>query len=169
MPRKVEIGSVVGAVYLAPAEREEKLDIARRLGVVGELLVVVEAEILGIDAEILVILSAVLLEVFVKLGVSTLFAEGLELHLLKLNGAEGEVAGGYLVSEGLAYLADAERQLGSHRALHVEEVDIFALSVLGSEIDNALSVIGNAPVGLEHQVEFPDRGEVMLAAVGARN
>ena len=55
----------------------------------------------------------------VKLSVCALFAEGLELHLLELNGAEGEVARGNLVSESLAYLPDGEGELCTHGALDV--------------------------------------------------
>ena len=55
----------------------------------------------------------------VKLSVCALFAEGLELHLLELNGAEGEVARGNLVSESLAYLPDGEGELCTHSALDV--------------------------------------------------
>ena len=49
---------------------------------------------------------------------------------------------------------------------NVEIVDIFTLSIFGTEIDNALAVICNASEGLEHQVEFSDVCEIMLAAVG---
>ena len=57
MSRQVEVRSVVGAVYLAPAEREEELDVARGFRVVSELLMVVEAQMLASYAEILKILS----------------------------------------------------------------------------------------------------------------
>ena len=56
MSRQIEVRSVVGTVYLAPAEREEELYVARGLGVVSELLMVVEAQMLGSYAEILKIL-----------------------------------------------------------------------------------------------------------------
>ena len=167
MSRQVEVRSVVGAVYLAPAEREEELYVARGLGVVGELLMVVEAQMLGSYAEILKILLAELLEVVIELVVGTLLAEGLELHLLELYCSEGEVAGGYLVPERLADLTDAEGQLRSHRTLDVEEVYIFTLGVFGAQIDNALCVVGDSAVGLEHEVEFSYVREIVLAAVGA--
>ena len=167
MSRQVEVRSVVGAVYLAPAEREEELYVACGFRVVGELLMVVEAQMLGSYAEILKILLAELLEVVVELIVRALLAEGLELHLLELYRSEGEVAGGYLVSERLADLTDAEGQLRSHRTLDVEEVYIFTLCVFGAQIDNALCVVGDSAVGLEHEVEFSYVREIVLAAVGA--
>ena len=167
MAGEVKVCAVVRAVDLAPAEREEKLDVARRAGIVGELLVVVIAQMLGVDAEVDVELASVLLEVGVQLLVGALFAEGLELRLLELYRAEDEVAGGYLVAERLAYLTYREGELGALGALHVQEVDILALRVLRTEIDDALRVGGDSAMGLEHEVELTDVGEVVLAAVRA--
>ena len=62
-------------------------------------------------------------------------AEELQLHLLELPGAEGEVAGGDLVAEGLADLAHAEGQLAAGGALDVDEVDEDALGGLRPQID----------------------------------
>ena len=94
-------------------------------------------------------------------------AEELQLHLLKLTGTEGEVAGGDLVAEGLTDLADAEGQLFAGGALHVLEVDKDTLGGLRTEIHGVLGVLGDTLEGLEHQVELTDVGEVMLAAGGA--
>ena len=121
------------------------------------------------NSEIEIILMSVVFEVFVKLGVRALLTEGLELHLLKLNRSESEVAGSDLVSESLTDLTDAERELGSHTALNVEVVYILALCVFRTEIDDALSVVCNSPVCLEHKIEFSDVREVMLAAIRTGN
>ena len=167
MARQVEVRAVVRAVDLAPTKREQELDVARCLRVVRELLVVVEAQVLGRQAEVLEILLAVRLEVIVQRGVVALLAEGLELHLLELDRAEDEVARRDLVAERLADLPDAERQLRAHRALHVQEVDVFALCVFGAQVDDALIVVRDAAERLEHQVELPDIREIVLAAVRA--
>ena len=58
-------------------------------------------------------------------------AEELQLHLLKLTGAEGEVARGDLIAEGLADLAYAEGQLPAGGPLDILEVDKNALAVSG--------------------------------------
>src|SRR5699024_9706225 len=108
--------------------REEELYIAGGFSVVGELLMVVEPKMLGRKSEILIILLAELLEVLIKLGVRSLLAEGLELHLLELNSPEGEVARGDLVSERLAYLTYREGELGAHGTLNIEIVYILSLS-----------------------------------------
>ena len=135
----------------------------------GQLLMVVEAEVFLRQAQVHEELLAEFLEVGVEIQVLAGLAEGLELHLLKLDGAEGEVARGDLVAEGLADLADGEGELGAHGAQDVGVVHILALGVFGAKIDDALGIVGDAPEGLEHQVELPDVGEVVLAAVGAGN
>ena len=84
-------------------------------------------------------------------------------HLLKLPGAEGEVARGDLIAEGLAHLAHAEGQLPAGGALDVLEVDKDALGGFGAEVDGVFCVLGNTLEGLEHQVELADVGPVVLA------
>ncbi len=167
MAAEVEVGAVVGAVDLAPAEGEEELDVAGGLGVVRELLMVVVAQMLLRDAEGHKELLAELLEVVVELAVGAGLAEGLELHLLKLDRAEGEVARGDLVAEGLADLPDREGELGAHGAQNVRVIHVLALGVLRAQVDDGLGVVGDAAEGLEHEVEFADIGEIVLAAVGA--
>ena len=94
-------------------------------------------------------------------------AEKFQLHLLELPDTEDEVAGGDLVAEGLADLAHAEGQLAPGGALGVDEVGEDALRRLRPQIHRVLGVLGDALEGLEHQVELPDVGEIVLAAGGA--
>ena len=94
-------------------------------------------------------------------------AEELQLHLLELPDTEDEVAGGDLVAEGLADLAHTEGQLAPGGALGVDEVGEDALRRLRPQIHRVLGVLGDALEGLEHQVELPDVGEIVLAAGGA--
>ena len=98
------------------------------------------------------------------LQVRARLAEELQLHLLELADAEDEVARGDLVAEALAHLADAEGYLAAGGALDVLEVDKDALGRLRAQIDLAGRVLGDALVGLEHQVELAYIGEVALAA-----
>ena len=96
------------------------------------------------------------------------FDEELHLHLFELAGAEDEVAGGDLVAETLADLADAERRLLARTGDHIGEVDEDALSGLGPQIMHALLALDRTEVGLEHHVEFARLGPLTLcAAVGA--
>ena len=101
------------------------------------------------------------------LQIGVRLAEELQLHLLELAGAEGEVARGDLVAEGLADLAHAEGQLAAGGADDVIEVDEDALGGLRAEVHGVLRVLGDTLEGLEHQVELADVGEIVLAAGGA--
>ena len=83
-------------------------------------------------------LVAVILPVLEPLKVGARLAEELQLHLLKLAGTEGEVAGSDLVAEGFADLADAERNLLSGGALDVLKVYKDALCGLRTQIQLVL-------------------------------
>ena len=111
-------------------------------------------------------LLAEVLPILEPLQIGVGLAEELQLHLLKLPGAEGEVAGGDLVAETFAHLGNAEGQLLPGGALDAGEVDKNALGGFGAEIDLVFLVLGNALEGLKHQVELTDVGEILAAAVG---
>ena len=170
MAAQVVVGAVGDAPQLAPVgEREGVLDVGGGAAVEGQLgrLVVAQAQMLLFDAEAQQPVLAVVLPVAEPLQVGAGLAEELALHLLELAGAEGEVARGDLVAEGLAHLADAEGQLAAGGALDVGKVDEDALRGLGAEVAGGRAVLGDADGGLEHQVELTDGGEVVLAADGA--
>ena len=171
MAREVVVRSVRNAPELAPAEGEAELEIGRRLRIEGKLLflVVARAEHILAHAELFQPLDALLLPVREPLEVRVRLAEELELHLLKLAGAEGKVARCDLVPEGLADLADAERNFLPGGALHILEVHKDALCRLRAQVDRVLCVLGHALEGLEHEVELADVREVVLAAARARN
>ena len=166
---EVVVGAVGDAPQLAPAEGEEVLHVGGGFGVEGQLLgpVVPEADVFLRHAQAEQPAAAELLPVGEPLQVRVGLAEELQLHLLELPGAEGKVAGGDLVAEALADLADAEGQLLPGGALHVGEVDEDALGGLGAEVDLVFRVLGHALEGFEHQVELADLGEILAAAVGA--
>ena len=168
---QVEVRAVGNAPQLAPAEREQELDVGRGVGVMGQLLriVVAQAEVLILHTERQQPVVAVVLPVLEPLEVGAGLAEELKLHLLELTGTEGKVAGCNLIAERLAHLADAEGDLLAGGALDVLEVDENALRGLRTEIDLVLGIFGNALIGLEHQVELADIGKIVAAAVGARD
>ena len=91
-------------------------------------------------------------------------AEEFHLHLLELSCAEREIAGCDLIAEGLADLADAERQMLSRCSLHILEVDENALRGFGAKIQRVRSVFRDSLKRLEHQVELADIRPVELAA-----
>ncbi|MPM15576.1 hypothetical protein SDC9_61947 [bioreactor metagenome] len=170
---QVEVGAVGHALQLAPVgalETEPVLDVDGALRVVGELLlgVLVEPQVGRVDAELDVPLVAVVDPVLVPLLVGPRLDEELHLHLLELAGAEDEVAGGDLVAEGLAHLADTERRLLARRGHHVLEVDEDALGGLGAQVVQAGLILDRAEIGLQHHVEVPRLGPLALdPAVGA--
>ena len=166
---QVVVGAGGHAPQFAPAEGEGELEVGGGVGVVGELLgvVVPEAEVVILHPQAQQPLVAELLPVGEPLQLGAGLAEELQLHLLKLPGAEGEVAGGDLVAEGLADLADAEGQLLPGGALDVLEVHKDALGGLGAEVHGVLRVLGDPLEGLEHQVKLADVRPVVAAAGGA--
>ena len=166
---QVIVGPVRDAPQLAPSEGEQELNVRGRLGVEGELLgvVVAHAGLFGLEAEGHQPVPAEILPVFEPLEVGVGLAEELELHLLELTGAEGEVAGCDLIAERLTDLADAEGDLLPGCSLDIFEIDKNTLSSLGTQIDGRAGILGDTLEGLEHQVKLTDIGPVELAAGGA--
>ena len=166
MLRQVIIRAVGNAPELAPAKREQELEVRRRLGIEAQLLrvMVAQAKVLLLHAEGEQPLLAEAAPVGKPLEVRARLAEELQLHLLEFTHAENEVARCDLVAERLADLADAERQLAARGALHVDEVHKDALRRLRAEIHGVLRVLRDALERLEHQVELTDIREVVLAA-----
>src|SRR5262249_42758485 len=76
--------------------------------------------------------------------------EELQLHLLELAGPEDEVARCDLVPEGLADLADAERDLLARGLNDVLVVDEDALGSLRTQVGQPGLVLGGAEIGAEH-------------------
>ena len=64
-------------------------------------------------------------------------------------------------------MADAEGQLPPGGPQEIVEVDEDALRRLGTEVNLCGGVLRDALMGLKHQVEFPNVGEIRLAAAGA--
>ena len=166
---QIVVGAVCNAPEFAPAEREHKLEVGGSLRVEAKLLraVVAQTDILLLqtegEQEVLAVASPVLEPLKVGAGL----AEELKLHLLELAHAENELTGGYLVTEGLTYLSNAERNLFAACALDISKVNENTLSSLRAEVNLILAVFGNALEGLEHQVELTDIGKVCGTAVRA--
>ena len=172
MRLEIEVGAVGDTFQLTPrvaGEAELVLDVGGPGRVVRQLLqwMLEEAEVVGIDAEVDVPLQPGVDPVLMPLFGGVRFDEELHLHLFELAGAEDEVAGGDLVAETLADLADAERRLAPRGGDHIGEVDEDALRGLGPQIMQALLALDRAEVGLEHHVEFARFGPLAaLAAIG---
>ena len=81
-------------------------------------------------------------------------AEKLDLHLLELARAEGEVSRRDFVAETLADLGDAEGHRDAAAVADVFEIDEYPLGRLGPKEDCPLFAAESARSRLEHQVEF---------------
>ena len=79
--------------------------------------------------------------------------EELELHLLELAAAEGEILRRDLVAEGLADLADAEGHLHAAGVEDVLELREDGLRGFRAQVGHVVLGRGGAEVGLEHEIE----------------
>jgi hypothetical protein len=97
--------------------------------------------------------------------------EVLDLHLLELARAEGEIAGCDFVAEGLANLGDAKGQLSAHGIEHVAEVDVDALRGFGPHVDQPRIVarIHGADAGAEHEIEGTRGRQILRTTFGTGN
>ena len=167
MVAEVEVGTRMYALELLEPEREAELDVGRGVGIVGELLMVVETVVVLAHSERHMPLHAVLLPLAEPFHFGAGPYEELHFHLLELPHAEDELAGDDLVAESLSYLGYSERYLHPARLLHVDVVDEYALCRLGTQVHYVGIVADGAEPCREHQVELPHVGPVLGAAYGA--
>ena len=93
-------------------------------------------------------------------------AEELQLHLLELPGAEGEVAGVISLRKDLPIWHTPKGSFFRVVRWMFWKLTKMPWAVSG-QVNGVLGVLGDALEGLEHQVELADVGEVVLAAGGA--
>ena len=86
-------------------------------------------------------------------------AEELDLHLLELARAEGEVSRRDLVAKALADLGDAEGDSHPRAVADVLEVDEDALGGFGAKEGGVVFAAQGADDRLEHQVELARLGQ----------
>ena len=166
---QVVVGSVCNAPQLAPAKGETILEVCGCLGVEAQLFLVVvtQTQVLFLQTQIQQEVLAVATPVLEPFQVGVRLAEELQFHLLELTDTEDKVARCDLVAERLTDLSNAEGQLFPGGALDVGKVYEDALCRLRTQIQFRLGILCNALIGLEHQIELADVGEVRLAAVWA--
>ena len=144
---EVEIRPGVDAFKLLESEREVELDIGGCVGVMGELLVVVETVVLGSHTEIDVPFHTVLLPLAEPFHLGPRTAEELHFHLLELSHPEYELAGDDLVAESFSDLGYSERNLHTSGLLDVEIFHEYSLGGLRAEIDLVVGLAGVADLG----------------------
>ena len=163
---QVVVGSVRHAPQLTPAEGEQILKVRGGFGIEAQLLRVMipQPQVLLLDVQGQQPVLAEAAPVVEPLQVRTGLAEELQLHLFKLPDTEDEVAGCDLVPEGLAHLCHAEGDLLPGGTLNIGKVYKDALCGLRPQVQLTLAVLGHSLEGLEHQIELPDVGKILLAA-----
>jgi len=147
MAAKVIIGAVGNTPELAPVSKgESKLNIGGCAAINRERgrLVVAQAQMLLFNAERIEPFGAEVFPIGKPVKVGAGFAEEFAFHLLKFARAEGEVAGGDLIAERLANLADTERQLFAGGALNICKVHEDALRGFGAQITHGRRILGHA-------------------------
>ena len=155
------------ALHLLEAEGEVVFDVGGGVGVVRQLLVVVEPVLIVAEAQCAVPCHAGLLPLVPPLHLLARTHEELHLHLLEFAHAEDELPRHDLVAESLADLRDAERKFHAARFLDVEEVDEDALRRFGTQVDRVGPFGRRSHLGGEHQVELPHLRPVARARNGA--
>src|SRR5262245_10333263 len=118
------------------------------------LAVLAQAELVAGEAEVGVPREPAVAPVLVPLTRRLRMAEELDLHLLELARAEGELLRRDLVAEALAHLRDAKWDLHARRIHDILEVDEDPLRRFGTEKSRALLAAERPNIGLEHQVEL---------------
>ena len=137
MCHKVVVGTRCHAPDLAPAEREQILDVCGSVAVMREFLrsMVSESCVFRFQTQILEEVEAVFLPVSEPVQFCARLAEEFKFHLLKLSYSEDKVARCDLVSERFSYLGDTERYLLAGSSLNILEVDKDSLCSFRSHVD----------------------------------
>ena len=160
MLREVEVRTRVDTLHLLEAERHLELDIGSGIGIVSQLVVVVETVVLCTEAQSLVPLHTGLLPFREPLQLRARLYEELHLHLLELPHTEDELTGHNLITESLTDLGNTERNLHTTSLLHVQVVHEDTLSRLRTQIDLHRSIGAGTHLGREHQVKLTHIGPV---------
>ena len=108
MLTQVKVGTRVNTLHLLEAERHVELDVGSCIGVVSQLVMVVETVVLSTEAQILMPLHTCLLPFGKPIQFCTWLDKELHLHLLELAHTEDKLTGNNLIAESLTYLGDSE-------------------------------------------------------------
>ena len=169
MLRKIEIGTAVYALHLFKSEWHLEFDVGGSIGIVSQFLMVMETVVLGSESQCLMPCHTSLLPFRkpVKFG-ARLYKE-LHLHLLKLPHSEYELACHNFITESLAYLCYAERNLHASRFLHIEIVYKDTLRCFRTEVYLHGSIGRSTHLCREHKIELAHICPVFGAAYGVND
>ena len=132
---QVEIRTAVDAFHFLEAEGHQELDVRSRIGVVSQLVVVVETVVIRPETERPMPFHTRIAPFGPPPHLLARADEELHLHLFELTHAEDELPRHDLVAERLADLGNAERQLHAAGLLHVQEINEDTLRRFGPQVN----------------------------------
>ena len=141
MATQIEIGTRVDTLHLLEAEWEVILHISCGIGIVSQLVVVVEAIVLVAKAQSTVPSHTGILPLVPPLHLGSGLHEELHLHLLELSHTEDKLTSHNLVTERLTNLRNTERKFHTTCLLHIEVIHEDTLRSLGTKVD-CVSTLG---------------------------
>ena len=162
--REVKIRTAVNTLYLLESERHEELDIRSCVGIVSQLVVVVETVFLVTQTEGFMPFETELFPMLEPFEFRSRANEELHLHLLELPHTEHELTSYDLVTERLTDLRNTERHFHATGFLYVQEVDEDSLCGLRTKINLHRAVCRRTHLCLEHEVELTHVGPVARTA-----
>ena len=155
MLAQVEPCTRVDPLHFFESERHLVLDVGSRVGIVCQLIVIVEAVLVRAKTKSLVPFHPYFFPVFEPIQLFTRYDEELHLHLLELPHAEDKLACHDLVTERFPDLRDPKRHFHAPGLLHVQEVHEYPLRALGPQVYFECPFGGSPHLGREHQVKLP--------------
>ena len=135
MTAQVKVGAGMNSFNLFEAERHFKFNISSGIGIMSQLVVVVETIFCIAQSEGFVPFQAEFFPEFKPLHFLTRTNEELHFHLFEFAHTENKLTGNYLISKCFSDLSYTERNFHTTGFLHIEVVYKNTLSSLGAQID----------------------------------
>ena len=135
MAAEVEIGAGVNSFHFLEAERHLEFNIRSGIGIMSQLIVVVETVFLVAKSEGFVPFQAELFPEFKPLHFLTRANKELHFHLFEFAHAENKLTGYYLISKCFSDLGNTEWNFHAAGFLHIQVVYKNSLSRFRSQIN----------------------------------
>src|SRR5574344_1746316 len=164
MVAEIEVCTAMNTLKLLEAEREIEFYVGCGVGIMSQLLVIVETVVFRSQSKVDMPFHAVFLPLPEPLHLGAGLDEELHLHLLEFTHAEYKLAGHNFISEGFSYLRDSERNLHAAGLLNVDTINEDALRGLRTQIYHVCLVSDGSELRREHKVELPYICPVLCAA-----
>jgi hypothetical protein len=154
MVPEVKIGAGMDAFHFLEANGEFKFDIAGRIGIMRQFIVVMEPVLLISHPQCLMPFHTFFLPVFIPFHFGTGFYKVLHFHLFEFAHAQDELAGHNFVAKGFPGLGNAEGDLHPAGFLHVQKIDENTLGSFRPEVNGVGFLAHRTKLCAEHKIEF---------------